>query len=266
MPPELRFATDTMKMFAMCMQCQAELGHPSFEPFLADYFGEGVATIECSRGHKSVILVQSLKFEVLMESGANALLEGYTFEACAAFSAALERFYEFSLRVMCIARGMSQETLGKMFAEMARQSERQLGAFMMLYAAEFAQPYKPNPKIVEFRNSVIHKGVIPEPDAAKKFCGDVYELIVALYAKLSGRHKEEIRKLVRQELQEKRKKADAELPAPTSTGTTFFNIAQEANRASLAEALESYVKAQSLIEGAIPQMRKIFAALMAAKN
>jgi len=255
-----------MKMFAMCMQCQAELGHPSFEPFLADYFDEGVAHIECARGHKSTIFVQSLKFEVLMESGANALLEGYTFEACAAFSAALERFYEFALRVMCMARGMTEETLGKMFAEMARQSERQLGAFMMLYAAEFAEPYKPNTKIVEFRNSVIHKGVIPEPEAARKFCGDVYELIVPLYAKLSGRYKEDIRKLIGQELREKRKKAAAGLPAATSTGTTFFNIAREANPASFAEAIESFIKAQALIEGAIPQLRKLFAAIMAAKN
>jgi hypothetical protein len=255
-----------MKIFVMCMQCQAELGHPSFEPFLADYFDEGVAYIECARGHKSTILVQSLKFEVLMESGANALLEGYTFEACAAFSAALERFYEFALRVMCKARGMPEETLGKMFAEMARQSERQLGAFMALYAAKFAEAHRPNPKIVEFRNSVIHKGVIPKPNAARKFCADVYELIVPLYAKLSEKYKEEIRKLVSQELQEKRKQAGAELPAATSTGTTFFNIAREANPASFEEALESFMKAQAVIQGAIPQMRTIFAALMAAKN
>ena len=234
-----------MKMFVMCMQCQVELGHPSFEPFLADYFDEGVATIECARGHKSAILVQSLKFEVLMESGANALLDGYTFEACAAFSAALERFYEFSLRVMCLARCMLEETWGKMFAEMARQSERQLGAFMVLYAAEFAEPYRSNPKIVKFRNSVIHKGVIPEPDEAREFCADVYELIVPLYAKLSGRYKEEIHKLVRQELREKQKKLGAGLPAATSTGTTFFNIAREPNPASFGEALESFMNARA---------------------
>jgi hypothetical protein len=102
-----------MKMFAMCMQCQTELGHPSFEPFIADYFDEGVAHIECARGHKSAISVQSLKFEVLMESGANALLEGYTFEACAAFSAALERFYEFASQVMCMARGGLKKPWGR---------------------------------------------------------------------------------------------------------------------------------------------------------
>jgi hypothetical protein len=153
-----------------------------------------------------------------------------------------------------------------MFAEMARQSERQLGAFMMLYASEFAEPYKPNIKIVEFRNSVIHKGVIPEPDSARKFCADVYELIVPLYGKLSGRYKEEIHKLVRAELREKQKKAAVGLPATTSTGTTFFNIAREPNPASFAEALESFAKAQALIDGGVPQMRKIFAALMAAKN
>ena len=149
-----------------------------------------------SRGHKSAILLQSLKFEVLLESGANALLEGFTFEACAAFSAALERFYEFSLHVICIAHGMSEELFQKMYDEMARQSERQLGAFMMLYAVEFDEAHKLDKQIVEFRNGVIHKGVIPDLDEAKKFCSAVYEIIAGLYEKLSGKYSEHIRKLV----------------------------------------------------------------------
>src|SRR5271165_787884 len=41
--------------------------------------------------------MQSQKFEMLLDSGAAALLEGFTLEACASFAAALERFYEFSL-------------------------------------------------------------------------------------------------------------------------------------------------------------------------
>jgi len=255
-----------MKTFVMCMQCQAELGHPSLEPFFAHYFDEGIAHIECARGHKSAILLQSLKFEALMESGANALLEGYTFEACAAFSAALERFYGFSVRVMCIARGMPHEVLEKMFTEMARQSERQLGAFMTLYAAEFREAYKPSAKMVEFRNGVIHKGVIPKPEEATKFCGDVYEAVTSLYAKLSTRYKEDIRKLVSQELQEKRKKAGTGVATATSTGTIFFNIARDANPASFAEALESFAKAQAVIRGALPYMQRLHELIRALKN
>jgi hypothetical protein len=68
---------------------------------MVDYFDDGVGQFECTAGHKSALLIQSLKFELLMESGATALLQGFTLEACASFSTALERFYEFALKVMC---------------------------------------------------------------------------------------------------------------------------------------------------------------------
>jgi len=74
-----------------------DLGRPSFEAFIADYFDDGIALIECSAGHKTALVMQSQKFEMLLDSGAAALLEGFTLEACASFAAALERFYEFSL-------------------------------------------------------------------------------------------------------------------------------------------------------------------------
>lgn len=71
-----------MRMLAPCMQCQIELGHPSFEPIMVDYYDDGLALVECSAGHKTALLVQSTKFEMLLESGATALLEGFTLEAC----------------------------------------------------------------------------------------------------------------------------------------------------------------------------------------
>jgi hypothetical protein len=98
-----------MKTFATCMQCQIELGRPSFEAFIADYFDEGIAFIECSAGHKTALVMQAQKFEMLLDSGAAALLEGFTLEACASIAAALERFYEFSLRVACVGRKMPDE-------------------------------------------------------------------------------------------------------------------------------------------------------------
>ena len=142
------------------MQCFAELGRPSFEPLVGDYFEDAVAYLHCSAGHRTAVVIPSPKFEILLESGATALIEGFTLEACASFSAALERFYEFALRVVSLARGVSPELYAKMFAEMARQSERQLGAFMLLFAIEFGEPYRLDQKITEFRNSVIHKGSI----------------------------------------------------------------------------------------------------------
>jgi hypothetical protein len=51
-----------MQIFAVCMECQKELGHPSFEPFFLPYYENRLVEIECSRRHKSVLLLQSQKF------------------------------------------------------------------------------------------------------------------------------------------------------------------------------------------------------------
>lgn len=86
------------------MLCQIELGHPSFEPLFVPYYEDRIAPIKCSRGHESLLIIQNQKFEVLLESGANALSAGFTLEAAATFSTALERFFEFASKVMLIHR------------------------------------------------------------------------------------------------------------------------------------------------------------------
>jgi hypothetical protein len=158
-----------LRILTTCMQCLTETGHPSFEPIIADYFDDGIAYATCSAGHTTAQLVESSKFEILFEAGAIALLEGFTFEAVAGFSAALERYYEFALHVGCVARGLSPELYADMFKEMSRQSERQLGAFMLLHALELGKAYRPDTKMSEFRNSVIHKGQIPTFEAATRY-------------------------------------------------------------------------------------------------
>lgn len=244
-----------MRTFAMCMQCQVELGHPSFEPFFANYFDDGIAYIECSTGHKSAFLLQSLKFEILLESGATALIEGFTLEASASFATALERFYEFAVRVMCLASNLSNETYKEMFSEMSRQSERQLGAFLALYATQFAKAYSPNKKIGEFRNSVIHKGLIPTPEKAKEFASWVYAEIFKLYKEIKGKLDGYVQEIVSQEVQERSRKISADMPRATSTGTTFFNIVRSDNKASFKEALEAYKETQERLYGSIPYMK-----------
>ena len=70
-----------MKTLATCMACSAEHGHPGNEIFLLPYYDDRIAYVTCSQGHKSAIVLQSAKFEVLLESGANALADGFTLEA-----------------------------------------------------------------------------------------------------------------------------------------------------------------------------------------
>jgi hypothetical protein len=250
-----------VKVFAPCMQCLIELGRPSFEPIIGDYFDDGVAYITCSAGHKTAHLIQSSKFEMLLEAGAIALLESFTLEACADFSAALERFYEFALRVMCRAQGISPELFDKMFKEMARQSERQLGAFISLYAIEFGESYKPDTKISNFRNEVIHKGMIPTVDDAKIFCSHIYLVISTLYRKLHDKHADHMTFVMMDGLRKKQALLPEGMKFASNTGTMFFKGTQAGAAADFGAALAVFEEARRLISGSKLEMQALHESL-----
>jgi hypothetical protein len=250
-----------MKTFAICMQCQIDLGRPSFEVFIADYFDNGIALIECSAGHKTALVMQSQKFEMLLDSGAMALLEGFTLEACASFSAALERFYEFSLRVASFGLKLRDEVYSAVFLEMARQSERQLGAFMLLHALEFGSAYKPRRSLMEFRNATIHKGVIPTVEEAHKFCAEVYETIYTLFGTVHDKYTDSIHTVVQEELGKPRAKVPNDMRVSTSAGGNLFCIPMEPKASSFSDALESFRKQREKLKAAIPEMMALHRSL-----
>lgn len=246
-----------MKIFATCMECLKELGHPSFEPIIADYYDEPVAYIECSRGHKSAFMLQSQKFEVLLESAANALLEGYTLEAASTLSSAYERFFEFSINVLCSKQEVKDEELIETFKQVSRQSERQLGAFLFLHLLEFGESYQINKKLVEFRNQVIHKGYIPTPSEVESFGEKVYSEIYQITQKLKTHCENDIHKVVMKSLSERSKELPSDMPKATSTGTMFFSLSQAENKSSFSEALLSYRDAQKRLLESVPYMKAL---------
>lgn len=255
-----------MKIFAMCMECQKELGHPSFEPIFADYYDEAVAHITCERGHKSAFILQSQKFEVLLESAANALLEGYTLEAASSLSSAYERFFEFAIKVLCSKQKINEEGLTETFKQVSRQSERQLGAFLFLYLLEFGEPYQISKKLVEFRNQVIHKGYIPTPIEVKDFGEKVYKEIYLVTEKLKLHCEKDMHDVVMEALTDGSKKLPPDMPRATSTGTIFFSLSQAEQKSSFCEALESYREAQEKLLESVPYMKALSAVINQVKS
>ncbi|WP_438958264.1 hypothetical protein [Porticoccus sp.] len=244
-----------MKIFATCMECFKELGHPSFEPIIADYYDEPVAYIECSKGHKSAFMLQSQKFEILLESAANALLEGYTLEAASTFSAAYERFFEFSIRVICSKNNLEAKELASTFSQVSRQSERQLGAFLFLHLLEFGDTYLVNDKIVSFRNKVIHKGYIPTPDEVEDFAEKIYQEIYSITQKLKINCSQDIQKVIMSSLSERSKKIPNDMPRATSTGAMLFSLSHAEQKPTFSEAMSFYKEAQEKLLGSVPYMK-----------
>jgi hypothetical protein len=250
-----------MQIFAMCMSCQVELGHPSFEPFVVPYYEDRIAHIKCSRGHETILILQSQKFEVLLESGANALSAGFTLEAAATFSAALERFFEFASKVMLIHKGMSNAIYEQMFKEMARQSERQIGSFIALHALVFKQPFIPNKAIVPFRNSVIHKGEIPTPEKVEEFCSNVYSEIYRVAELLRQHCKEDIMTVVHEDLQTRQGKLPQDIRISTASNFGLYSLASTENKSNFQDAYQAYRQQKEGIEQSLPHLKSLHESL-----
>ncbi|BCK22226.1 MULTISPECIES: hypothetical protein [Vibrio] len=253
--------SEIMNLFAVCITCSQTKGVPLLNKVQASYFDDRVVRTKCNQGHDMAIIVRAPKFEVLLESGADALNLGFTLEASSSFSAALERFYEFAINIILKQQGMGEDVYQKMFKAMSRQSERQLGSFLALHALFFGEAYAPNNKITEFRNAVIHKGTIPTPDEAKNFCSLVYEEIYKIGMLLKDHCKREIELALEQDFKARASKVPSGVRVHGSQKSSIYNMLGENNKPTFEEALVNYNNFNKTLERAINDM-PIFAQIM----
>jgi len=184
-----------MKLHLECDTCMDAL-MPVNGQALADYDDLVVAhslqnspvyEITCKGGHVSTVVIVNPKFELLYQSGIEALKDGYYREAVTSFYVSLERFYEFAMHVLLKPQfeESGREGFNYFWKGVSKQSERQLGAFYMLYLTKFnkcprffAAPFikttdvklvnfKDDP--VDFRNKIVHAGYIPTYDEALNY-------------------------------------------------------------------------------------------------
>ena len=153
-----------MRILAPCSACVIASPPSETNPIIF-YRGRiadaGYITIECKQGHTAPLICDERKHDLLFQSGCLAFLDGYEREAVASFAASAERLWEFYLRVIAISRKIDPTCFDAVWKQLSRQSERQLGAFMMTYVAEGMGAYDLRQSQIEFRNKVIHQGYIP---------------------------------------------------------------------------------------------------------
>jgi hypothetical protein len=150
---------------------------------IATYFVEtiredGLYTGKCPQGHDLLIATQTLRHEMLFEIALNAIEDGYYREAVSSFTASMERYFEFAIRVLARNRNVPVDVFGEVWKVIGRQSERQLGAYVALYAAIFGNiPLVLCNKLTKQRNDVIHNGKVPTKDQALEFGNSVHSII-----------------------------------------------------------------------------------------
>jgi hypothetical protein len=178
-----------MKITFSCFECNTSK-EKDFKEYLFELRDDNTYQLTCEHGHESIIFFQPHKFELLFEMGVYAMLDGYYREAVSNFAACLERFHEFCIEVFIhnlfnkantetsleqlLTRLDKTKEYDKTWKMLSSSSERQLGAYTMLYLSIFLRaPELINRKNVEFRNDVIHKGFFPTEEKTMSYAIDV---------------------------------------------------------------------------------------------
>lgn len=173
----------------------------------------------CPEGHQLVAILSNLPFELLFQSGLEALSDGYLRESVSSFAAALERLYEFSIRVQLTAANVNSNDLETMWKAVASQSERQLGMYIgMRTLKEGKPPTVLPPSQSEFRNRVIHKGYFPDFNEAFEFGEVVFRLILDEVLRLDECSKDAVATQTRSHQEKAYKSLKKEDPPPFTFG------------------------------------------------
>jgi hypothetical protein len=176
-----------MRLPLVCFQCQFDETAPKNQLYYAELQDDGLYHLKCKQEHDSATCLQNQRFELLFDLALNAILDGYYREAVVSFTSAAESFYEFYLRVIMAKRNVSIGEYEKAWKRVESQSERQFGAYTLVYTLEQCQPPPIlHPSKVNFRNKVIHRGKIPTRAEAEEYGQATLETIspVLSYLKL----------------------------------------------------------------------------------
>src|SRR5947208_15433404 len=125
-----------MKISIICHQCSSG-GIGSFT--LQTLQNDNVYRGTCAEGHNLLVVTQTLRHEMLFEIALNAIRDKYYREAVSSFAASAERFYEFAIRVFAKCNSMPADVMNAAWKQVSSQSERQFGAYVLLYAYHFHQ-------------------------------------------------------------------------------------------------------------------------------
>ena len=217
-----------MRLLIPCMTCQFSSSAPFMRLTTVEFRDDGRYDLECPAGHKTSTFVQEAKYEILFEIGVNAIADGYYREAVTSFAACLERFYEFAVAVLLEVASVERDKVLAGWKPLSGSSERQLGAFAMLWLRQFGEVANAlSSKRVEFRNEVVHKGVIPTRAKAIDFGDAVLAVILPKLARLRGDFPEQVHKLIFYSLRERSDLQKVEVSGQPQASTmsirTIFN-------------------------------------------
>jgi hypothetical protein len=142
--------------------------------------------IKCKRGHKKTIVYEDEKYNMLFTSAMECIRDGNLREAIANLAASYERLLEYAIKIIGIKNKIDETHFNSTWKSLKNQSERQYGAFSLLYLLNFNEaPPVYKDASVTFRNAVIHKGLYPTFKETTSFAQATFELMVEILFQLT---------------------------------------------------------------------------------
>ncbi len=188
-----------MKILLTCNECFIQKNLISFVDVTPEE--NNICHFTCQFGHESTAYIQAFKFELLFESGLCAIRDKYYLESVLSLTASLERFYEFTTKLLLKANKVSNTIYQEMFKKMSNQSERQLGAFICIYTCIYKEcPNLLDTDTIGFRNKVVHKGYLPTEEEVINYAEKIYNTIKPIYIKMRKEYQEMITEMILDDL------------------------------------------------------------------
>ena len=236
-----------MKIDLACNTCAQENNGVATRFIMAGVREDGLYRVHCCRGHYNLIALQETKFEILFDAGANAVIDGYFREAVTAFAASLERFYEFYIDVIATKRNIPPAEFETTWRRhLSRWSERQLGAYTILYLLETHNIPKllDDTKIAkgidgeyagksstDIRNASVHRGYFPTCDEAISFGENILTLVFPVIKALKRTDQDSITRVVAEHVAKISVKMGMEYPRSFMTRPTILSLVEDVNAA-----------------------------------
>ena len=217
-----------MQTFTTCMKCQIDDGIPNFSSnSVARIPDDGVIYSTCNKGHRTVTIIQEMKFEILSDMAIKAIVDGYYRDAIASFMGALERLYEFFIEATFRKHGIDKAAFSAANKALTNLSERQLGAFVAVFLLESGKsPMLLPQKMTKLRNDVIHKGKFPDRAETVQFCQNALDCAMeVLYLLKSEPFRETVNSIVDERIMERHKSAtDIGINISTCSISTILSL------------------------------------------
>ena len=213
-----------MRINLICPTCAKAAGGVGTW-FIDTIRADGLYTGKCPNGHDLLIGTQTLSHEMLFEIALNAIIDGYNREAVSSFTASMERYFEFAIRVFASKSGVNANLFTEAWRIVSNQSERQLGAYVFLYLTEFGMPPKLlGEKMTKLRNGVVHKVSLPERNDAIEFGNAVHEVIQEGVRQLRSTLVDQVNKAIGENVSRIAEKMGTTYPRSFQVTSTALNI------------------------------------------